>query len=167
MSQASENFYSLSVVKNNGQSESLSKYKGQVALVVNTASKCGYTPQYKELQAVYEKFHGRGFEVLGFPSNDFGAQEPGSDSEIKTFCEINYGVKFPLFKKDMVKGDAKQIAFKYLTEKGPTNTHGEIKWNFTKFLINKKGDVVARFESKEKPDSPEVVAQIEKLLNEK
>ncbi len=167
MSEASESFYSLSAVKNNGQVEPLSKYKGRVTLVVNTASKCGYTSQYKALQAVHEKFHGRGFDVLGFPSNDFGAQEPGTDNEIKTFCEINYGVKFPLFKKDAVKGDAKQIAFKYLTEKGPAKTNGEIKWNFTKFLVNKKGEVVARFESKEKPDSAEVVAQIEKLLAEK
>jgi len=157
-------FYSFDATTIEGKPVSLSEYSGKVTLVVNTASKCGYTPQYEELEKVYEKYREKGFSVLGFPSNDFGAQEPGSDTEIKQFCQLRYGVKFPLFKKDAVKGKAKQLVYKFLTEKSGKDFEGEIKWNFTKFLVNRKGEVVARFESKVKPSDTKVASAIENLL---
>jgi glutathione peroxidase len=142
----------------------LGKYQGKVALVVNTASKCGFTPQYKDLESLYEKYQDQGFVVLGFPSNDFGAQEPGSDAEIKKFCELNYKVKFPLMPKAPVKGEAKQPAYKYLTEKTREDLRGEVEWNFEKFLVGKDGQVVARFKSKVSPSDPQVTSKIEALL---
>ncbi len=150
---SAQGFYSLQPV---------SKHAGQVALVVNTASECGYTPQYKGLQELYTKYKEQGFTVLGFPSNDFGAQEPGSDAEIKNFCEMTYRTTFPLFPKDAVKGGSKQAAYKYLTENAPQK--GEVEWNFEKFLVDKKGNVVARFKSAIEPMSQEITAKIEELL---
>jgi len=148
-----------------GKDVKLKKYKGNVLLVVNTASKCGYTPQYESLESTYEKYKGQGFYVLGFPANNFGSQEPGTAAEIKEFCTSKYKVTFPMFAKISVKGEDQDPLYSYLTSK-ETNPEfgGEIKWNFNKFLIDRKGKVVARFEPKQKPDSPEVVAAIEKYL---
>jgi glutathione peroxidase len=150
-----------------GQDVKLKKYKGNVLLVVNTASKCGYTPQYESLQAIYDKYGARGFYVLGFPANNFGGQEPGTEAEIKEFCTTKYKVTFPMFAKISVKGDDQDPLYKFLTDK-ETNPKfaGEISWNFNKFLIDKKGNVVARFSSKDKPDGEAVTAAIEKYLKE-
>ncbi len=143
------------------------KYAGKVLLIVNTASKCGYTPQYADLEGVYEKYKDKGFEILAFPSNDFGGQEPGTDSEIKLFCTENYDVKFPLFSKIPVKGEEKAPLYAFLTDtKRFPDTGGEIKWNFTKFLVDKDGKIVSRYESKVKPTDEAVTKDIEKALAE-
>ncbi len=149
-----------------GEEVDLKKYKGKVMLMVNVASKCGLTPQYEALQALYEKYNSQGFVVLGFPANSFGAQEPGTNAEIKQFCAQNYGISFPLFGKISVKGDDQHPLYSFLTAK-ETNPQfgGEIEWNFTKFLIDHTGKIVARFEPRIKPDSPEVTATIEKALS--
>ncbi|QWU17327.1 glutathione peroxidase [Paenibacillus sophorae] len=139
-----------------GQEESLSKYKGKVLLIVNTASKCGFTPQYKGLQEVYEKFKGRGFEVLGFPSNQFAAQEPGSSEEIQEFCQLNYGVSFPMYEKIDVNGDNAHPLYKYLTKEAPGALGSKsVKWNFTKFLVDREGHVLKRFAPTTTPESIE------------
>ncbi|MBW4083425.1 glutathione peroxidase [Paenibacillus sp. S150] len=146
-----------------GQEESLSKYKGKVLLVVNTASKCGFTPQYKGLQEVYDKFKDRGFEVLGFPSNQFAGQEPGESEDIAEFCEINYGVTFPMYEKIDVKGDEAHPLFKYLSKEAPGVLGSKsVKWNFTKFLVDQEGRVLKRFAPKTTPD--QIEADIAKLL---
>lgn len=160
------NFYDLIATKSTGELTPLKEYRGKVSLVVNTASKCGYTPQYDGLQALYKKHEGEGFVVLGFPSNDFLSQEPGTNEEIRSFCKINYGVTFPLFEKNHVTGESKQPVYKYLTENGPKGTTGDIGWNFEKFVINRKGEIVARFKSKVKPDDPKLVAALETALKE-
>jgi len=151
-----------------GKDVKLNKYKGKVLMVVNTASKCGYTPQYEGLQAIYDKFNAKGFYVLGFPANNFGGQEPGKESEIKEFCESKYKVKFPMFAKISVKGEDQDPLYKFLTAK-ETNPEfaGDITWNFNKFLIDRSGKVVARFSSKDTPESEKVVAAIEKELSKK
>lgn len=148
-----------------GKDVKLKKFKGDVLMVVNTASKCGYTPQYESLQATYAKYENKGFKVLAFPANNFGDQEPGTAAEIKEFCTAKYKVTFPIFAKISVKGEDQDPLYKFLTS-AETNPEfaGAIKWNFSKFLVNRKGKVVARFESKVKPDSPEVTAAIEKYL---
>ncbi len=148
-----------------GKDVRLNKYKGKVLLVVNTASKCGYTPQYEGLQAIYSKYKDQGFYVLGFPANNFGTQEPGSEKEIKEFCESKYKVTFPMFAKISVKGEDQDPLYKFLTSK-ETNPQfaGDISWNFNKFLVNKNGEVVARFSSKDTPESPAVKEAIEKYL---
>ncbi len=148
-----------------GKDVKLKKYKGDVLLVVNTASKCGYTPQYESLQATYDKYKGKGFYVLGFPANNFGGQEPGTEKEIKEFCESKYKVTFPMFAKISVKGEDQDPLYAYLTNKD-TNPEfgGDITWNFNKFLIDRKGKIVARFTSKDKPDSEAVTTAIEKYL---
>ena len=161
---APQSLYELQAKSIDGKPVSLSQYKGKVALVANTASKCGFTPQYKQLQGAYEKYQDRGFVVLGFPSNDFLHQEPAADPEIKKFCEVNYGVTFPLFTKDHVKGQETQPVFRFLKDSPAGKADGEIGWNFTKFLVDRDGKVVARFSSKVKPDAPEVTAKIEELL---
>jgi glutathione peroxidase len=132
---------------------------------VNVASRCGYTPQYTALEAIYEKYKDRGFVIVGIPANNFGGQEPGTNEEIKTFCSSKYNVKFPMMAKVSVKGDDQTPLYTYLTDKS-TNaaTAGEIKWNFTKFLIGPDGHILNRFESKVTPDSPEVTGAIEKAL---
>jgi glutathione peroxidase len=158
-------FYSFTMKTLDGKQKSLADYKGKVLIVVNTASFCGYTPQYKELEAVYKQYKDRGLMVLGFPANNFGKQEPGNDKDIATFCEKNYGVTFDLFSKISVKGDDIHPLYKYLTAE--TNFKGDIGWNFTKFLVDKSGNVVARYESKVKPDAKEITARIEELLLKK
>ena len=141
------------------------KYKGKVVLIVNTASKCGNTPQYKPLEALHEKYGEKGLSILGFPANNFGHQEPGSDSEISEFCMKNYGVKFDMFSKISVKGDDKAPLYKFLTEKETNGAFaGDITWNFEKFLVSKEGKVVARFKPGVKPDSDEVIKAIEAEL---
>ncbi|MFC3748511.1 glutathione peroxidase [Paenibacillus sp. GCM10012306] len=146
-----------------GEEESLSKYKGKVLLVVNTASKCGFTPQFKGLQEVYEKYKDRGFEILGFPSNQFAGQEPGESEEIAEFCEINYGVTFPMYEKVDVKGDEAHPLFKYLSAEAPGLLGSKsIKWNFTKFLVDQDGRVLKRFAPSTTPD--QIEAEIKQLL---
>jgi glutathione peroxidase len=148
-----------------GKSVNLSQYQGKVLLIVNTASKCGFTPQYKELEAVYSKYKDQGFMILGFPANDYGGQEPGSDADIKTFCTENYGVTFDMFSKVHVKGDEKAPLFHFLTdEKTDAKFPGEIKWNFEKFLISKDGQIVSRFRSAVKPSSDEMNTAIQAEL---
>jgi len=143
------------------------KYAGKVLLIVNTASQCGYTPQYADLETLYEKYRDKGLEVLAFPSNDFGGQEPGSNSEIKLFCTEKYDVKFPLFAKIPVKGEEKHPLYAYLTdaERDP-ETGGEIKWNFTKFLVDGNGKILTRYESKVKPTDETVQKDIEQALRD-
>jgi glutathione peroxidase len=143
-----------------GQPVPLSEYKGKVALVVNVASRCGYTPQYTALEATYRKYKDRGFVVLGFPANNFKSQEPGTNAEIQEFCKRTYDVTFPMFSKISVLGEDKAPLYKYLT----SQMGSEIEWNFTKFLVDGDGKVLARFPSKVTPDSPEVTAAIEKAL---
>jgi glutathione peroxidase len=148
-----------------GKDVSLAKYQGKVLLIVNTASQCGYTPQYKELQEIYQKYKDQGLEILAFPANEFGAQEPGSDEQIKQFCTTRYKVSFPLFSKIVVKGKGIHPLYDYLTSEATDPGHaGPIPWNFAKFLVNRKGDVIARFEPGVKPDAPELTAVVEKAL---
>src|ERR1700736_5763915 len=148
-----------------GQPAPLSVYKGKVILLVNVASRCGYTPQYTTLEAVYEKYKDQGFTIIGIPANNFGSQEPGSDQEIKTFCSSKYHVTFPMMSKVSVKGDDKTPHYKFLTDKSPNpGSRGDIKWNFTKFLIGPDGRVITRFEPDVTPDAPQVTAAIEKAL---
>ena len=142
-----------------GKSVPLADFKGKVALVVNVASRCGFTPQYTALEATYRKYKGQGLVVLGFPANNFKNQEPGTDAEIQQFCTRNYDVTFPMFSKISVLPPDKTPLYQFLTVGGP-----EIEWNFTKFVVGRDGQVVARFPSKVTPDSPEVVAAIEKAL---
>lgn len=151
-----------------GKDVDLSKYAGKVVLVVNVASKCGLTPQYKELQALHEKYSDQGLAVLGFPCNQFGAQEPGTPDEIRDFCQANYGVSFDMFGKINVNGDDACPFYKYLTslDTKPTGS-GKISWNFEKFLIGRNGEVVARFAPRTKPDDPQVISLIEAELAKK
>lgn len=146
-----------------GKDTSLKAYQGKVLLVVNVASKCGLTKQYTELQALHEKYKDQGFTVLGFPCNDFGAQEPGTNEEIKTFCSTKYNVSFPMFDKLHVKGPEQHALYSALTGKGGAFP-GDVKWNFGKFLIGKDGKPLQRFEPRTPPDAPAVVAAIEKAI---
>jgi glutathione peroxidase len=145
-----------------GEEKSLSDYDGRVLLIVNTASRCGFTPQYRELQQLYEAYRNRGLEILAFPCNQFANQEPGSEEEIQKFCEANYNVTFPLFSKVKVKGPGAHPLFKYLTEKSPGVLGKEIKWNFTKFLVNRRGEVVKRYAPQASPRR--IAKDIEELL---
>ena len=146
-----------------GKSVSLSDYRGQALLIVNTASKCGFTPQYKGLEALYRKLHGKGLEILGFPCNQFGAQEPGGEKEIESFCQVNYGVTFPLFAKVDVNGAGAAPLYRHLKAAKPGLLGSEaIKWNFTKFLVDPKGNVVERYAPNAEPES--LAGDIEKLL---
>lgn len=148
-----------------GKEVDLSKYQGKVLLVVNVASQCGLTPQYDALEDLHEKYAEKGLSVLGFPANEFGAQEPGSNEEIAEFCQKNYGVKFDMFSKIVVKGEGQHPLYKYLTSQDTKpKGKGDISWNFEKFLIGRDGQIVARFEPKTKPDSEEVVKAIEAEL---
>jgi glutathione peroxidase len=150
-----------------GNDVELAKYKGEVLLIVNTASKCGLTPQYSALEALYEKYKEKGFKVLAFPANQFGGQEPGTNAQIITFCKDKYNVTFPVFSKIVVKGDGIHPLYQYLTSKDTDPKFaGEIGWNFAKFLVNRKGEVIARFEPREKPDSTKVTGAIEEALSE-
>jgi glutathione peroxidase len=148
-----------------GQPAPLSQYRGKVLLIVNVASQCGYTPQYAGLEAIYEKYKDQGLVVLGFPANNFRAQEPGTNEEIKAFCTRKYSVTFPMYSKISVAGEDKAPLYQFLTDKQASpSTGGEIKWNFTKFLIGKDGRVVQRFEPAVTPESPDVVSAIEAAL---
>lgn len=151
-----------------GNDTKLSTYRGKVSMIVNTASKCGFTPQYGGLQSIYDRFKDRGFVVLGFPANNFMGQEPGTEAEIKEFCSTKYKVTFPMFAKISVKGDDQHPLYNFLTNPA-TNPQfaGEIAWNFNKFLVDRDGKVVARFGSREKPDSEAVIAAIENALSKK
>jgi len=155
--------YDFSVQDIRGKAVKLDRYRDKVLLVVNTASKCGFTPQYKGLEALYEKYHGKGLEVLGFPCNQFGEQEPGTADEIAQFCELNYGVTFPLFAKVDVNGAEAAPVFKYLKAERPGLLGSEaIKWNFTKFLVDRKGKVLKRYAPNDTPES--IAGDIEKAL---
>lgn len=148
-----------------GEPVELSKYKGDVVLIVNVASKCGFTPQYKDLQDVYTKYKDQGFVVLGFPANDFMGQEPGSNKEIKEFCSSKYHVTFPMFAKVTVKGDDAPPLYQYLTSKEKLDENGgAIPWNFTKFLVGRDGKVIARYGPRTKPSDAELSKAIEKAL---
>ncbi|MFN7570861.1 MAG: glutathione peroxidase [Betaproteobacteria bacterium] len=158
-----DTIYTFQAAGIDGKPRKLADYKGQVLLIVNTASRCGFTPQYKGLEEIYRRFKGRGFAVLGFPCNQFGAQEPGAESEIAEFCELNYGVSFPLFAKVDVNGPGAHPLYKYLTTAKPGLLGSEaIKWNFTKFLVGKDGIVIERYAPTTKPE--DLAADIEKAL---
>jgi glutathione peroxidase len=159
----STSIYDFPVTDIHGKEQKLDRYKNNVLLIVNTASKCGFTPQYKGLEALYKKLHARGLEVLGFPCNQFGAQEPGSAEEIESFCEVNYGVTFPLYAKIEVNGDKAAPLYKYLKKSKPGLLGSEaIKWNFTKFLVDRKGNVIERYAPNVEPEA--IASDIEKLL---
>jgi glutathione peroxidase len=161
---AASGIYSFTLNSIDGKPAPLAGYKGKVVLVVNVASQCGYTPQYSALEATYEKYKDQGFVILGFPANNFGAQEPGTNEEIKTFCTRKYSVTFPMYSKISVKGADQAPLYAYLTKDTGPGLTGDIKWNFTKFLIDRNGKVVQRFEPAVTPDSQEVVSAIEKQL---
>ena len=155
--------YDFSMTDIHGKPQSLGQYKNKVLLIVNTASQCGFTPQYKGLETLYKKMHARGLEVLGFPCNQYGAQEPGGEEEIESFCEVNYGVTFPMFAKIDVNGKNAAPLYEYLKEAKPGLLGSEaIKWNFTKFLVDRKGKVVERYAPKVEPEA--IADDIEKLL---
>lgn len=143
-----------------GEDKRLADYAGRVLLVVNVASECGLTPQYAGLERLHERFHEKGLSVLGFPANEFGAQEPGSDADIKSFCETKFGVAFDMFGKVVVKGQGQHPLFAWLSGE----TGGDIKWNFGKFLVGKKGEILARFEPTVEPESAEIVSAISAAL---
>ena len=159
------NIYQFQATLNNGQEIPLEKYAGKVLLIVNTASKCGFTPQYAGLQNLYTQYQEQGLEVLGFPCDQFGHQEPGSDSEIERFCSLKFNVNFPLFKKIEVNGSNTTELYQYLKSAAPGVLGSKsIKWNFTKFLVNKQGVVTKRYASTTKPE--EITADIEALLKQ-
>ena len=155
--------YTLNTI--DGQPAPLSAYKGKVVMLVNVASRCGFTPQYTGLEGIYEKYKDRGFVIVGIPANNFGSQEPATNQEIKTFCQSKYNVKFPMMSKVSVKGDDQTPLYQFLTDKSANpKTGGDIQWNFTKFLVGPDGQILARFEPKVTPDSPEVTTAIESAL---
>jgi glutathione peroxidase len=162
---AKQTVYDFGATDIDGNPVDLAKYRGRVALVVNTASRCGFTPQYEGLQALYSEYKDRGLVVLAFPANNFKEQEPGTDQEIKEFCTTKYNVEFPIFSRISVAGEDKHPLYQFLTSP-QTNPPfaGEITWNFNKFLVDRDGNVVARFESKDKPQDPQVIDAIEKAL---
>jgi glutathione peroxidase len=163
---AADSIYSIPLKDIDGKPTSLKASKGDVLLIVNVASKCGYTPQYTGLEALYEKYKAKGFAVLGFPCNQFGGQEPGTDEQIKQFCSSKYQVTFPLFDKLEVNGPNRHPLYVRLA--GDASPFpGDIKWNFTKFLIGRDGKILKRFDSKVKPDSAELVQSVEQALSGK
>src|SRR5688572_25710757 len=157
---AASSVHEFSLTTIDGKPAPLSAYKGKAVLLVNVASKCGYTKQYTGLQSLHEKYKDKGLVIVGVPANNFGGQEPGTNEEIATFCSRNYNVTFPMMSKVSVKGDDMIPLYGYLTQ----NTGGDVKWNFTKFLVDKDGKIVNRFESKVTPESPEMAAAVEKAL---
>jgi glutathione peroxidase len=160
-----KSIYDFKVADIDGNDVNLADFKGKALLVVNVASKCGFTPQYKGLESIYRQYKDKGFEILAFPSNDFMGQEPGTNEQIKTFCQLNYQVSFPLFSKITVKGKDIHPLYRFLTEKSTDpNFAGGITWNFNKFLIDRKGNIVNRFDSKTEPQNPEVIKAIEDML---
>ncbi len=157
--------YAFTLNDIDGEPVSLGQYRGKVLLLVNTASFCGNTPQYGDLQTMYERYRAKGFEVLAFPANNFGQQEPGSNEEIKSFCYTKYSLTFPLFSKISVKGSDQHPLYRYLTEQSPFP--GEVEWNFQKYLVDRNGTVVARYHHRTKPLSGEIVQGIERELAKK
>ncbi len=159
--------YDFSAKTIDGKTRSLADYRGKVALIVNVASECGLTPQYTGLEQLHEAYASKGLAILGFPANEFGAQEPGTDDQIKTFCSTNYGVKFDMFSKVKVKGAGIDPLFAFLTSaQDNPRFAGDIKWNFNKFLVGKDGAVIARFEPPVEPTSADVKGAIEKALSQ-
>ena len=156
---AADNIHEFTMKSIDGKPTSLAAYKGKVVLAVNVASQCGYTPQYAGLEALYKQYKDKGLVIAGFPANNFGGQEPGTDDEIKTFCDRTYKVTFPIFSKISVKGADQAPLYQYLTQKG-----GEVKWNFAKFLIGKDGRVIRKFDSGVEPSSEELTKAIEAAL---
>jgi glutathione peroxidase len=146
-----------------GSEQSLGDYRGKVLLLVNVASRCGLTPQYRGLQDLYTRYQSKGFEILSFPANNFGAQEPGTDEQIRQFCDQNYGVSFPMFSKISVKGADMHPLYAELTSL-PAPIGGEVQWNFQKYLVDRQGNVVARFNPEVEPDAPSLVTRIEATL---
>lgn len=163
---AADSVHDFKVQDIQGKDVELSSYKGKVLLIVNVASQCGATPQYDPLQSLYKKYADKGLVVMGFPANNFGGQEPGSDAEIAEFCTSKYSVEFPMFSKVSVKGDDKAPLFGYLTGAANPDKQGDIGWNFEKFLVGKDGRLIRRFATKVRPDDAELVAAIEKALSE-
>ena len=160
--------YDFTLKNIDGKETNLGDYRGKVLLLVNVASRCGYTPQYEGLEKVYLKYKDRGLVVMGFPANNFMGQEPGTNEEIKTFCSLKYNVTFPMFSKISVKGDDIHPLYKYLTDKqSDPQFGGDVKWNFNKFLVGRDGRIIGRFEPGVKPESPEVMQAIEHALDEK
>ncbi|MBN1326692.1 MAG: glutathione peroxidase [Candidatus Cloacimonetes bacterium] len=158
--------YDIKVTRITGEEIQLSEYKGKVLLIVNVASKCGFTPQYDGLQALYEKYRNQDFEILGFPANNFLHQEPGSNTEIQNFCRLNYGVTFPLFAKISVRGKQIHPLYEYLTKKKTDPEFaGGIKWNFTKFLVDRSGNIVGRFGSRIEPLSEDIQDALERIIS--
>lgn len=155
-------FFDLKSVTIQGKEVSFSEWKGHPVLVVNVASKCGYTPQYDGLEKLHQAYKAKGLKIIGIPSNDFGGQEPGTEAQIAEFCKLNYGVSFDLLKKTKVLGNDKDEVYKYLTQNAPET--GDVKWNFEKFLIDKTGKIVKRFPSSTKPESKELKDAIEAVL---
>jgi glutathione peroxidase len=164
--EAKKSIYDFSMTDINGKQVDLSQYKNKAILIVNTASKCGNTPQYEGLQKLYDTYKDQDFVVLGFPANNFMGQEPGTNEEIKDFCTLKYKVTFPMFAKISVKGEDQDAFYKYLTSEKAAFP-GEISWNFEKFLTNKNGEIIARFSPKTKPEDPQVIEAIEKTLGGK
>jgi glutathione peroxidase len=165
-SYAADSIYNISLKDIDGKPTSLKAYEGKVMLIVNVASKCGYTPQYAGLEALHQKYKEKGFAVLGFPCNQFGGQEPGTNEEIKAFCSSTYQVTFPLFDKIEVNGPQRHPLYVWLAGEG-SPFPGAIKWNFNKFLIGRDGKILKRFDSKVKPDSAELVQAVEQALSAK
>lgn len=156
---AADSIHEFKMSAIDGKPMSLKAFEGKVVLIVNVASQCGYTPQYKGLEAIYRKYKSQGLEVVGVPANDFGSQEPGSNEEIATFCKRSYDVTFPMMAKVHVKGAQMDPLYSYLTKSG-----GDVKWNFTKFLVGKDGKVIQRFESNVAPEDPKFEAAIQAAL---
>ncbi|MGB7438664.1 MAG: glutathione peroxidase [Candidatus Acidiferrum sp.] len=162
---AEKTIYDFTLNSIDGQPTPLSNFRGKLVMLVNVASRCGFTPQYSGLEALYEKYQDRGFVIVGIPANNFGGQEPGTNQEIKTFCTAKYHVSFPMMAKVSVKGSDITPLYAFLTDKNAhPETGGEIGWNFTKFLVGPDGKVIARFDSKVEPESPEVTSAVEKAL---
>jgi glutathione peroxidase len=162
---AASSVYDFTMPALNGTPTPLAGFKGKVVLVVNVASQCGYTPQYEGLQALYAKYKDQGFVIAGFPANNFGGQEPGTNEEIGAFCRSKYGVTFPMFSKISVKGGDQAPLYRFLTDKTVNpKTGGEIQWNFTKFLVDREGRVIRRFEPAVEPQSTELVSAVESTL---
>jgi len=156
---------SFTVKDIDGKDVSMSKFQGRVVMIVNVASYCGNTKQYASLQSLYEKYHDKGLTILGFPANEFGKQEPGTDAEIKEFCTSKFKVSFPMFSKIVVKGEGQAPLYKFLTDKQTNPTFGgDIEWNFAKFILDRHGNVFARIPARTDPATPDVVATLEKAL---
>lgn len=162
--EGTENVYQYEMQTLTGEQVKLEQFKGNVLLIVNTASECGFTGQYSGLQKLYDSYKEEGLVILGFPANNFGGQEPGTDQEILQFCEVNYGVTFPMFSKIEVKGEEIHPLFEYLTSLDTAEESGEIRWNFEKFLIDRNGNLVERFRSRTEPDSDEMIEAVKTYL---